>query len=211
YPVVTRGGDPVKREALRMEHMPAGYASGDKTMLQAIAYVSFQELATRVSHRNTGRAAGEPLAEQLLARIAVDENLHMVFYRNLVAAAFDVAPDETMQAVRDEVVGFQMPGAGMPGFRRHSGVTAQARIHELRLHHCQGRHLRSAASPRRGRRARPQVLAGLRPDGSGCGRRAGPRGVGDVHGRARCAGGPLRRAARTRPCPRPDVINNALR
>jgi acyl-[acyl-carrier-protein] desaturase len=135
YLVVTRGVDPVKLERLRMEHMTAGYDSGDKTMLQAVAYVSFQELATRVSHRNTGKAAGCPLAEQLLARVATDENLHMVFYRNLCAAAFDVAPDETMQAVRDEVVGFQMPGAGMSDFLRNSATIAKAGIYDLRLHH----------------------------------------------------------------------------
>lgn len=135
YLVVTRGVDPVALENMRMKHMTVGYDSGDKQMLQAIAYVSFQELATRVSHRNTGKAAGEPLAEQLLARISVDENLHMVFYRNLMAAAFDMAPDETMQAVRDEVVGFQMPGAGMPEFRRNSVIIAKAGIYDLRLHH----------------------------------------------------------------------------
>jgi acyl-[acyl-carrier-protein] desaturase len=135
YLVVTRGVDPVALEEMRMEHMTAGYDSGDKTMLQAIAYVSFQELATRVSHRNTGRASGDPLAEQLLARIALDENLHMVFYRNLMAAAFDVAPDETMQAVRDEVVGFQMPGAGMRDFRRNAVIIARAGIYDVRLHH----------------------------------------------------------------------------
>jgi acyl-[acyl-carrier-protein] desaturase len=135
YLVVTRGVDPVKLEQMRMEHMTAGYDSGDKSMLQGVAYVSFQELATRVSHRNTGRAAGDPLAEQILARISVDENLHMIFYRNLVAAAFDIAPDETMQAVRDEVVGFQMPGAGMSGFRRNSVIIAKAGIYDLRLHH----------------------------------------------------------------------------
>jgi acyl-[acyl-carrier-protein] desaturase len=135
YLVVTRGVDPVALERERMAHMTAGYDSGDKTMLQAIAYVSFQELATRVSHRNTGRAAGEPLAEQLLARVSVDENLHMVFYRNLMAAAFEIAPDETMQAVRDEVVGFEMPGATMADFRRRSVIIAKAGIYDLRLHH----------------------------------------------------------------------------
>jgi acyl-[acyl-carrier-protein] desaturase len=135
YLVVTRGVDPVALEEMRMVHMTAGYDSGDKTLLSGIAYVSFQELATRVSHRNTGRAAGDPLAEQLLARIAVDENLHMVFYRNLMAAAFDIAPDEAMQAVRDEVVGFQMPGAGMNDFRRKAVVIAKAGIYDLRLHH----------------------------------------------------------------------------
>jgi acyl-[acyl-carrier-protein] desaturase len=135
YLVVTRGVDPVELETLRMAHMSAGYDSGDKTALEALAYVSFQELATRVSHRNTGMAAGCPLAEQLLSRIAADENLHMVFYRNLVAAALDRAPDETMCAIRDEVVGFQMPGTGMPGFARNSVVIARAGIYDLRLHH----------------------------------------------------------------------------
>lgn len=135
YLVVTRGVDPVELEELRMAHMTHGYDSGDKTALQAVAYVSFQELATRVSHRNTGLATGCPLAEQLLARIATDENLHMVFYRNLVAAALDRAPDATMCAIRDEVVGFEMPGQGMPGFARNSVVIAKAGIYDLRLHH----------------------------------------------------------------------------
>ena len=135
YLVVTRAVDPVRLEERRMVHMSAGYDSGDKTALQALAYVSFQELATRVSHRNTGRCSGDPVAEQLLARIAQDENLHMVFYRNLIAAAFEIAPDATMAAVRDEVVGFQMPGAGMPDFIRNSVIIAKAGIYDLRLHH----------------------------------------------------------------------------
>jgi acyl-[acyl-carrier-protein] desaturase len=135
YLVVTRGVDPVKLEELRMIHMVHGYDSGDKTPLQAVAYVSFQELATRVSHRNTGKSTGDPIAEQLLARIALDENLHMIFYRNLVQAAFEIAPDATMSAVRDEVVGFQMPGIGMPDYTRNSVTIAKAGIYDLRLHH----------------------------------------------------------------------------
>jgi acyl-[acyl-carrier-protein] desaturase len=135
YLVTTRGVDPVELERLRMLHMEAGYDSGDKSMLQAVAYVSFQELATRVSHRNTGAATGCPLAEQLLARIATDENLHMVFYRNIGAAALDRDPDAMMQAIRDEVVGFQMPGVGMPDFTRNSVTIAKAGIYDLRLHH----------------------------------------------------------------------------
>jgi acyl-[acyl-carrier-protein] desaturase len=135
YLVVTRGVDPVRLEELRMLHMTAGYDSGDKTALQAVAYVSFQELATRVSHRNTGKSTNCPIAEQLLARIALDENLHMIFYRNLVAAAFEIAPDATMSAVRDEVVNFQMPGATMPDYLRNSVIIAKAGIYDLRLHH----------------------------------------------------------------------------
>ncbi|WP_448626337.1 acyl-ACP desaturase [Geodermatophilus sp. URMC 64] len=135
YLVVTRGVDPVELERARMDYMTTGYDSGDKTPLEAIAYVSFQELATRVSHRNTGRATGDPIADKLLARIATDENLHMVFYRNLMAAAFDVDPDLAMQAVTKEVVGFEMPGATMANFRRNSMLIAKAGIYDLRLHH----------------------------------------------------------------------------
>ncbi|GAA3185256.1 acyl-ACP desaturase [Blastococcus jejuensis] len=135
YLVVTRGVDPVELERARMDYMTTGYDSGDKTALEAVAYVSFQELATRVSHRNTGRATGDPIADKLLARIATDENLHMVFYRNLVDAAFDIDPDETMRAVANEVINFQMPGANMAGFRKNSMLIAKAGIYDLRLHH----------------------------------------------------------------------------
>jgi acyl-[acyl-carrier-protein] desaturase len=135
YLVVTRGVDPVALERARMDYMVLGYDSGDKTPLEALAYVSFQELATRVSHRNTGRATGDPIADKLLARIATDENLHMVFYRNLMAAAFDIDPDLAMRAVTTEVVGFEMPGATMAGFRKNSLLIAKAGIYDLRLHY----------------------------------------------------------------------------
>jgi acyl-[acyl-carrier-protein] desaturase len=135
YLVVTRGVDPVALERARMDYMTLGYDSGDKTPLEALAYVSFQELATRVSHRNTGKATGDPIADKLLARIATDENLHMVFYRNLMAAAFDIDPDLSMRAVTTEVVGFEMPGATMAGFRKNSMLIAKAGIYDLRLHY----------------------------------------------------------------------------
>jgi acyl-[acyl-carrier-protein] desaturase len=171
YLVVTRGVDPVELERARMAQMSVGYDSGDKTPLQTIAYVSFQELATRVSHRNTGRATGCPIAEQLLSRIATDENLHMVFYRNIMGAALDMNPDEAMEAIRDEVVGFTMPGAGMADFARSSVVIAKAGIYDLRLHHDDvvmpvlrywGVFERTGLGPR-GERAREQ-LAGFLAD-----------------------------------------------
>ena len=135
YLVVTRGVDPVELERARMDYMTSGYDSGDKTALEAVAYVSFQELATRVSHRNTGKVTNDPIADRMLARISKDENLHMVFYRNIVAAALEIAPDATMRAIADEVIGFEMPGATMAGFRRNSMIIAKAGIYDLRLHH----------------------------------------------------------------------------
>jgi len=135
YLLVTRGVDPEGLERARMATVQSGYDSGDKALLNACAYVSFQELATRVSHRNTGRYAGDPVAERLLARIATDENLHMVFYRDLVQTALELVPDQALQAITDEVAGFQMPGRAIPGFGRKAARMASAGIYDLRIHH----------------------------------------------------------------------------
>jgi len=135
YLLVTRGVDPERLERARMATLQAGWDSGDKPLLHACVYVSFQELATRVSHRNTGRYCGDPIAEKLLARIAMDENLHMIFYRNLVQAALEIAPGSTLRAIADEVAGFVMPGSAVPGFARKAAHIAQAGIYDLRIHH----------------------------------------------------------------------------
>ncbi|THA23652.1 acyl-ACP desaturase [Streptomyces sp. RKND-216] len=136
YLLTSRAVDPVQLENFRMAHMSEGFESDNRhSMLHSVAYVSFQELATRVSHRNTGHQSGDPVCDRMLARIATDENLHMVFYRNLLQAAFEIAPDLTMQAVRDVVVGFRMPGHGMPGFERAAAQMAIGGIYNLRIHH----------------------------------------------------------------------------
>jgi acyl-[acyl-carrier-protein] desaturase len=135
YLLVTRGVDPNELERARMETMEIGYATGDKPLLNVCAYVSFQELATRVSHRNTGTYTEDPIAEKLLARVAMDENLHMIFYRNLVQAALEIAPDQTVRAIADEVASFQMPGSIIPGFNRKAVAIAKAGIYDLRIHH----------------------------------------------------------------------------
>ncbi len=149
YLVVTRGVDPASLEADRMVHMTNGYspeaAAGDRVeelmakgqdmgILHSVAYVTFQELATRVSHRNTGKACNDPIADKMLQRIAADENLHMIFYRNICGAGMDISPDQTLRAVTDIVTNFQMPGAGMPNFRRHGVLMAKHGIYDLRQH-----------------------------------------------------------------------------
>src|SRR5215470_4024182 len=135
YLLVTRGTDPERLEQARMATLQAGWDSGDKPLIHACAYVSFQELATRVSHRNTGRYCEDPVAERLLARIAMDENLHMIFYRNIVQAALEIAPGQTLRAIADEVAGFVMPGSVVPGFARKAVRIAQAGVYDLRIHH----------------------------------------------------------------------------
>ena len=135
YLLVTRGVDPVELERARMETMETGYEALDKSLLNVCAYVSFQELATRISHRNTGRYTEEPVAEKLLSRVAKDENLHMIFYRNIVTAALQLTPSQTMRAITEEVVDFQMPGSVIPGFSRKAVQMAKAGIYDLRIHH----------------------------------------------------------------------------
>jgi acyl-[acyl-carrier-protein] desaturase len=136
YLLTSRAVDPVELERFRMQHMAEGFESDNAhSMLHSVAYVAFQELATRISHRNTGHESGDPVCDRMLARIATDENLHMVFYRNLVAAALELAPDQTMQAIRDVVVGFRMPGHGMPGFERAAARMAIGGVYNLRIHH----------------------------------------------------------------------------
>ncbi|WP_043264360.1 acyl-ACP desaturase [Streptomyces sp. CT34] len=136
YLLTSRAVDPVELERFRMAHMSEGFESDNgHSMLHSVAYVAFQELATRISHRNTGHHSGDPVCDRMLARIATDENLHMVFYRNLLGAAFELAPDQTMCAVRDVVVNFRMPGHGMPGFERAAARMALGGIYNLRIHH----------------------------------------------------------------------------
>ncbi|MGV9412910.1 acyl-ACP desaturase [Nocardia sp. NPDC003693] len=148
YLVVTRGVDPEALEQARMTHMTGGYnptglvqkrlgtnaiqvAAG---FMYSVAYVTFQELATRVSHRNTGKVCNDPIADKMLQRIAADENLHMIFYRNMCGAALDVSPDQAMQAIVHVITEFQMPGAGMPNFRRNGVLMAKHGIYDLRQH-----------------------------------------------------------------------------
>ncbi|MFG2527911.1 acyl-ACP desaturase [Streptomyces sp. NPDC048516] len=136
YLLTSRAVDPDELERFRMAHMSEGFESDNAhSMLHSVAYVAFQELATRISHRNTGHHSGDPVCDRMLSRIATDENLHMVFYRNLLGAAFEMAPDQTMCAVRDVVTGFRMPGHGMPGFERSAARMAIGGIYNMRIHH----------------------------------------------------------------------------
>jgi acyl-[acyl-carrier-protein] desaturase len=118
-----------------MQVMTTGYEKGEKTMLRGMAYVAFQELATRISHRNTGRYSEDPVADRIMARISADENLHMVFYRDMLNAALEIQPSAAVQAIAAEVMGFEMPGAGMTDFATKAVQIARAGIYDLRAHH----------------------------------------------------------------------------
>jgi acyl-[acyl-carrier-protein] desaturase len=134
YLIVTRNIDPIMLERDRMQTVQLGYARPMRA-LRGLAYTSFQELATRVSHQNTGRYSADPVADRIMSRVAQDENLHMVFYRDALSAAFEVDPSAVMKAIAEEVLTFEMPGAGISGFVRKAAKMADAGIYDLRIHH----------------------------------------------------------------------------
>ena len=158
--------------------------------LHGLAYVAFQELATRISHRNTGRYSDDPVADRIMVRIAADENLHMVFYRDILKAALAIEPSAAVRAIMDEVLAFEMPGAGIPNFLRKAADIAKAGIYDLRVH--------------RDEVLLPilQVLGRVRAQRARCGGRGGPPPAGGAPGHAgrgreavRGAAGALRRPA----------------
>jgi len=134
YLTVTRNIDPIALERGRMTQLQQGYEHDAPDTLHGLAYVTFQELATRIAHRNTGRYSDDPVADKIMIRIAADENLHMVFYRDILSAAIALQPSAAVRAIVDEVLAFQMPGAGIPGFLRKAAAIAKAGIYDLRVH-----------------------------------------------------------------------------
>jgi acyl-[acyl-carrier-protein] desaturase len=117
-----------------MTQLQQGYDHDSPDTLRGLAYVTFQELATRIAHRNTGRYSDDPVADRIMIRIAADENLHMVFYRDVIAAALVLEPSAAVRAIVDEVLAFEMPGAGIPGFVRKAAQIAKAGIYDIRVH-----------------------------------------------------------------------------
>jgi acyl-[acyl-carrier-protein] desaturase len=70
-----------------------------------------------------------------MKRVAADENLHYLFYRDLVSAALDIDPSGMTEAITRQVLNFEMPGTGIPGFTRHAKAIARAGIYDLKVHH----------------------------------------------------------------------------
>ncbi len=135
YLTVTRNLDPVLLERARMAQVERGYDRTTMDPLRGLAYVTFQEVATRIAHRNTGRYSNDPVADRIMRRIAADENLHALFYRDILTAAIAMRPSEAVSAIVAEVLAFDMPGSGIPGYLRKAVSLAQAGIFDLRIHH----------------------------------------------------------------------------
>jgi acyl-[acyl-carrier-protein] desaturase len=142
YLLVTRAVDPIALEDGRMAQVSGGEVPEPGSALDGFAYVALQELATRISHRNTGKilqeAAGDhPAASagyDIMARVATDENYHHLFYRDLMTAAIEIDPSGAVEAMERQVIGFQMPGTGIPNFAKHAAAIAKAGVYDIGIH-----------------------------------------------------------------------------
>lgn len=137
YLMVTRAVDPVALERSRMHQVSTGQVPEPPTPVDVLPYVALQELATRIAHRNTGRLLGDGAGYDVMMRVAADENLHHLLYRDLTSAAIELDPSALVQAIERQVIGFEMPGTGIPGFSTHAAAIARAGIYDLAIHHDQ--------------------------------------------------------------------------
>jgi acyl-[acyl-carrier-protein] desaturase len=137
YLMCTRAVDPVALERGRMAQVSGGLTPDPDTTVESFVYLTLQELATRIAHRNTGKLVGDPVGYGVMMRVAADENLHHLFYRDLTTAAIGIAPNRMLPAIEKQVVGFAMPGLGIPGFSGHAAAIARAGVYDLAIHHDQ--------------------------------------------------------------------------
>jgi acyl-[acyl-carrier-protein] desaturase len=130
YLMVTRAVDPVELERLRMEHMTKGFRRPAMHLLDVLANCAFEEAASAVRHRNTAALGENPLVTAIAERIALDDELQSVFFADLVAAALDLAPDQTVRAIADRVAGFEVPTVTLPNGRSSDEVLAEAGVYD---------------------------------------------------------------------------------
>jgi acyl-[acyl-carrier-protein] desaturase len=135
YLMTTRAVDPVELERGRMAQVSGGITPDPESTTDGFVYLTLQELATRIAHRNTGKLVGDSVGYAVMSRVAADENLHHLFYRDLTAAAIAIDPSRMMAAIERQVVGFAMPGLGIPGFAGHAAAIAKAGVYDLTIHH----------------------------------------------------------------------------
>jgi acyl-[acyl-carrier-protein] desaturase len=145
FMTVTRVLDPRMVEDGRMSQMSGGEVPNPDSSIDGFVYVALQELATRIAHRNTGKALQEHLGDHpvavagydVISRVATDENFHFLFYRDLTSAALEIAPSLVLPAIERQVREFEMPGTGIPGFKRHAEAIARGGLYNLQQHHDQ--------------------------------------------------------------------------
>ena len=136
YLVDTRSVDSVALDRARVQCTTIGIESsmeGDN-FLRSIVHSTIDVMATMVSHRNTAVECADPVAEHLLERIVADQARHVAFFSDVVEEALKFAPAETLKAITEVLMNFQLPGSGLVGFERSAMLLARDGIYDLRQH-----------------------------------------------------------------------------
>ncbi|HVA43381.1 MAG TPA: acyl-ACP desaturase [Acidimicrobiales bacterium] len=135
YLTVTRQVDPIALERGRMAQVSGGVVPHPATVADGLAYLAMQELATRIAHHNTAKALTDKAGYEIMKRVAADENLHYLFYRDIATTCLELDPSGTVKAIERQVLGFDMPGTGIPNFTRHARAIARAGIYDMVIHY----------------------------------------------------------------------------
>ena len=177
YLMVTRNIDPIAARA-RPDDASSSRATTTTRPTRSAGSPTSRSRSSRPGSRTATPAATreDPVADRIMVRIAADENLHMVFYRDILARRHRARSRRAaVQAIVAEVLAFEMPGAGIPGFMRKAAAIAKAGIYDIRVHRDEvlmpilrhWRHLRADRARRRGRgRPRDARPASRRPRGA---------------------------------------------
>ncbi|PXX68745.1 fatty acid desaturase [Nocardia tenerifensis] len=129
YLMVTRAVDPVELERMRMAHMTTGFRRPGMHLLDVLATCAFEETAAAIRHRNTAALGENPMVTAIAERIALDDELQATVFAELVEAGLNLAPDQAMRAIADQVAGFAVPSVTLADGRNSDDVLAAAGIY----------------------------------------------------------------------------------
>jgi acyl-[acyl-carrier-protein] desaturase len=126
YLLLTGNGDALERRKLRKFVIEQGFETGLQTPLETMVYTAIQERATMVFYLNVAQAceSQDPGLATILRRLAKDETLHYTFYRDATKAHLEINPN-LVELVTSVMLKFEMPGAGMPDYKRRMDIIAK--------------------------------------------------------------------------------------
>jgi acyl-[acyl-carrier-protein] desaturase len=106
-------------EGLRMATMAHPDTPQPDSFIEGIVYPAIQEPATEISHRNSASRLPEThrkAGRAALSPVVGDEVKHGIWYADISEAALRLNSSLTVIAIAKQVLGFGMPGKGIPGF-----------------------------------------------------------------------------------------------
>jgi acyl-[acyl-carrier-protein] desaturase len=130
YLVLTRAVDPVELERMRMAHMTTGFRRPALHVPDVLAAGAFEERAAAIRYRNIAALGENPIVTAMAERIAADDELQSDFFADLVAAVLNLAPDQGVRAIADQVAAFAVPEVTLADGRSGTAVLAEAGIYD---------------------------------------------------------------------------------